>query len=548
MPVLRPSGTRTTTTKTGITYVQVTAEKVYDPIRKFNNDKRVTVGKMIDDKYMMPNDNFFTYFPDQITLIEAPDRSDVLKVGNHILFSSILKEMGIYDLMDEVYEDSSSLMKDVVSYMVVEETGVMQHFPDYGFDHPLFSEQIYSDSRISQMMRSLSISRHDLFLEKWNQMHNDVEDIYISYDSTNMNSAATGAQLLEFGHSKDEKSELPQINVSVGFDQTSLTPLFYELYPGSIIDNSQCEMMVDKVKRYGYKNIGFIIDRGYFSMDNINYFHDNDYDYIIMAKIDAKFVRKALQEAQYELRLGTRHYIESANLFGMTVKYPFNEKDIHDHYIHVYYDDIRGAYEREAMIKKFSAFDKNLDRLVDKKITRKVDVKKYEGYYILKFTDEYLQGYIRKEDKIREVIDKCGYFAIVTSKEMSAEEALNKYRHRDTSEKLFMVDKTFLESDTVRVYNDDSMESKQMLNFIGLILRNAIFKATKDLKEIDKKKYTVPSILREMEKIIITKDGKGKYSLRYALTKTQKAILSQFNITEKDFRNQAAEICKRYSD
>ena len=74
-----------------------------------------------------------------------------------------------------------------------------------------------------------------------------------------MNSAAEGIELLEFGHSKDGDSEYPQVNVSIAFDQDSATPLFYEMYPGSIVDNSQCRIMVEKAKRYGYTNVGFIL-------------------------------------------------------------------------------------------------------------------------------------------------------------------------------------------------------------------------------------------------------------------------------------------------
>ena len=46
---------------------------------------------------------------------------------------------------------------------------------------------------------------------------------------------------------------------------------FYETYPGSIVDISQLQLMLDKAAAYGYKNAGFILDRGYFSRENIRY-------------------------------------------------------------------------------------------------------------------------------------------------------------------------------------------------------------------------------------------------------------------------------------
>ena len=79
-----------------------------------------------------------------------------------------------------------------------------------------------------------------------------------------------------FGKAKDEKG-LPVFNLSIAMDKTNRVPLFYEEYPGSVTDVSQFTFMVDKVMEYGYKKIGFILDRGYFSKENIRYIDKNGY-------------------------------------------------------------------------------------------------------------------------------------------------------------------------------------------------------------------------------------------------------------------------------
>lgn len=55
-------------------------------------------------------------------------------------------------------------------------------------------------------------------------------------------------------------------------------------YPGSVTDVSQFTFMVDKVLEYGYKKIGFILERDYFSKENICYIDNNGYSFIIMCK------------------------------------------------------------------------------------------------------------------------------------------------------------------------------------------------------------------------------------------------------------------------
>lgn len=60
------------------------------------------------------------------------------------------------------------------------------------------------------------------------------EDIQ-SYDSTNKNCQAENIEMVEFGHAKDDK-ELPVFNYSIDYDTHNRKNLFYEQYPGSIVD------------------------------------------------------------------------------------------------------------------------------------------------------------------------------------------------------------------------------------------------------------------------------------------------------------------------
>ena len=131
---------------------------------------------------------------------------------------------------------------------------------------------------------------------------------------------------------------------------------------------------------------------------------------------------------------------------------------------------------------------------------------------------------------------------IITSKEMSASETLDMYRKRDSVEKIFRMLKTGLEYDTFRVHSQDSLESKTYVMFIASIVRNYIFQGLKKVseKEKDRKNYTVPAAISELEKITIVKNSKDVYIRRYGLTKKQKNILKQFGITES-YINQVAD-------
>ena len=145
-----------------------------------------------------------------------------------------------------------------------------QYYPDYAYNHPLLTEDmtIYSDSTVSRFLSSITSDDKVGFLNRWNASRNHRDQIYISYDSTNKNCQAGDIEMAEFGHPKDDQG-VPIFNYSIAYDVDNKEPLFYETYPGSIVDVSQLQFMLEKAKGYGYRKIGFILDRGYFSKKNI---------------------------------------------------------------------------------------------------------------------------------------------------------------------------------------------------------------------------------------------------------------------------------------
>ncbi len=67
-----------------------------------------------------------------------------------------------------------------------------------------------------------------------------VKRIYISYDSTNKNCQAGDLECVEIGHPKDGQWETGS-ELSIAYDHNNSEPLYYEEYPGSIVDVSQLQ-------------------------------------------------------------------------------------------------------------------------------------------------------------------------------------------------------------------------------------------------------------------------------------------------------------------
>ena len=196
------------------------------------------------------------------------------------------------------------------------------------------------------------------------------------------------------------------------------------------------------------------------------------------------------------------------------------------------------------MLEQFKGQEaKNIDKSFEKYFEL-IYHKAPDGKMTLQFVRE-------KQDVISREIKLCGYFCIVTSENMTAAEAITLYKSRDSSEKLFRGDKSYLGERSMRVYNDEPMHSKIFIEFVALIIRNKIYSCLVDqMKEIHKKKnyMTVPAAIKELDKIEIIRQSDGVYRLDHAITATQKDILQAFNLTAGMVKKETVELGKRLLD
>ena len=112
---------------------------------------------------------------------------------------------------------------------------------------------------------------------------------------------------------------------------------------------------------------------------------------------------------------------------------------------------------------------------------------------------------------------------------MTAQEAYKLYRGRDTSEKLFGADKTFLGSKSMRVHSSSALSTKILIEFIALIIRQRMFNLLKDemLKlPVRNNSMTVPAAIEELEKIGLVRVNNGRYQLDHAVTKRYERALA----------------------
>ena len=533
-------------------YVRYVVGRTYHPEKKYNVPDQRIIGKRSenDPEKMVPNENYVKYFGG----LEQPEersetcRSSCVRIGAFLVIRKILEDYRLPAVIEKYFGTrDGGLVADLVSYSIISENNAAQYYPAYAYNHPLFTEKmhIYSDTKVSDFLVSVTDDQRIGLVNEWNEARGHREKIYISYDSTNKNCQAGDIEFVEYGHPKDDKG-LPVFNYSIAYDTANKEPLFYEQYPGSIVDISQLQFMLEKAKGYGYKKVGFILDRGYFGKENIQYMDQCGYDFVIMIKGMGAFVKGLILGKRGSFENIREYSIRKYKVSGTTVKRSLYAGDGKERYFHIYYSDQKASAEHEQIEAKIDRMAKYLDKVKGKKVTIGDGFKQY--FYLETYEKDGTFLYAReKTDAVQQEINLCGYFVIITSKKMTAGEALELYKSRDASEKLFRGDKSYLGNKSLRVQSDEAAGAKILIEFIALIVRCRIYTLLKD--EMDKLKkspnyMTVPAAIRELEKIEMVRQTDGVYRMDHAVTATQKAILRAFDIDAEYVRREAGKLSK----
>ena len=538
--------------KSNVVYIEYEYDRVYDPSRKYTFPKRVTIGKLsdTDPEFMKPNQNFLKYFPDA----ELPEsknrtsRSSCLRVGAYFVLRKIIEECSLNDILGKYFGSRDiGLFLDLAVYSIIAENNAAQYYPDYTYNHPLFTEKMrqYSDSTVSDFLNSVTDDQSTGFLNTWNESRNYREKIYISYDSTNKNCQAGDIEMVEFGHPKVDVGE-PVFNYAVAYDTHNQEPLFYEKYPGSLNDISQLQFMLDKASGYGYKKIGFILDRGYFSCENIQYMDKCGYSFVIMVKGMSALVNELILENKGTFENKRINNIYEYGVYGKTIRHKLYASDKKERYFHLYHSISKESAERIEIENRINQMTQYLKKYQNK-------VKEFgpgfEKYFNLHY-DEKSQTFILPEERwsvVERELDLAGYFCIVTSEKMSAKEAIELYKSRDVSEKLFRGDKSYLGNKSIRVYSEESARAKIFVEFVAMIVRCKMYiKLKEEMKKLDKKLnyMTVPAAIKELEKIEMVRQLDNIYRLDHAVTANQKVILKAFGLDANSIKYFASELSK----
>jgi len=329
-----------------------------------------------------------------------------------------------------------------------------------------------------------------------------VDKEYWAYDITSISSYSEYIRQVQYGRNKENDS-LPQLNLALVFGETSNLPFYYRKLAGNIPDSKTVKNLLADLDVLGYSKVKLVMDRGFYSEDNINALFKNHLKFLISAKMSLAFVRKEL-DTIYDGFRSFEHYSEKYELYCHTIQAewqytqhrPYKGDTITESrriYLHYYYNIDKAADDEKAFDRRLMALRHEIES--GKRVPEHENL--YKKYFEVKTTPKWGAKVTVKEEVVKKAKRYFGFFALMTNETMDALTALGLYRNKDIVEKAFGNLKERLNMRRTLVSSEQNLDGKLFVEFIALIYLSYI---KKQMQETDLfKNYTLQGALDKLD-------------------------------------------------
>ena len=505
--------------RTGITYAYET-QYYWDKEKQQSRAKRVCVGK-VD-----PVTNEIIPTRGRSKKKETPSNRPVLKRGSrsfcetkHLyygatyLFDKLADELGLVADLKLCFPDSYKKLLSIAYYLILEDNNPLYRFEKWNHTHKHPYGADICSPRSSEFFSSITDEQINKFFRL--QGKRRVEDEYWAYDSTSISSYSETLAQVQYGKNKED-DKLPQLNLLLVFGEESGLPFYYRKLAGNIPDSKTVKHLLQDLDILGFGKTKFVMDRGFYSEDNINGLYREHVKFLVGVKLSLKFIKKNLDVIYDDIRMFT-NYDESIETYGYMVQTEWDYtqerpykgdviKDKRRIYIHYFYSIEKGAEDEQAFDKRIAGLCKEL--LEDKPVES--HRKAYEQFFEVKTTPKRGRQVYYKEDAIKEARKYLGYFALITNETMDAFTALHLYRMKDVVEKAFGNIKERLNMRRLLVSSEKGLDGKIFTEFVALILISHLDHKMKESGLYNN--YTMQSLLDKLDVLECFEDA--NHSLR----------------------------------
>ena len=503
--------------------------------QKRNRHKREYIGKLGQDGRFIPNKKYLARRNNAAEKGDAaPSASLACRAyyGATYLLDEISKITGIQEDLRACFPSSYKMLMSLAYYLVLESDSPLYRFPRWAHDHSHPWGEVLTSQRISEMLRDISESAKLSFFKR--QSRRRLEKEYLAYDTTSVSSYSDHIKAVRYGKNKDHDS-LPQVNMALIFGEESCLPVYYRVLPGNITDVMTIRKLIKDIDFLEIDKLKLVMDRGFYSADNINALYKGHHKFLIAIKSNNRFVCGLIEKAKGEMHDFAHYDAEHEVYYWESMEeWPYVQTDRHENvvleekrriYVHIYYNGQR-AEEEKRRFNKALATTEVVIRSGEELTGAQVSLR--EKYFMVKETPKRGVQIQYKNDAIQKLMGEFGYFALLSNDIKDPVSAIEVYRRKDMIEKAFDNLKERLEMKRTEVHSDHALAGKFFLQFLALIYISYIHKHMRDKNLYHN--YTMQSLLDSLD-VIERYDFDGKRYHCSEITEKQQNLFSCFGVS-----------------
>ena len=422
--------------------------------------------------------------------------------GATYLLDMIGAKLGVLEDLKRCFPDTYTQIASIAYYLVLEDRNPLYRFEKWSNLHKHPYGRAITSQRSSELFASITEEAKNAFFRA--QGTRRLEQEFWAYDITTISSHSECLRQVQNGWNK-EHDRLPQLNLALVFGEKTNLPFYYRKLAGNIPDSKTVKHLIAELDLLGFSKVKLVMDRGFFSADNINALMKDRLKFLISVKMSLSFVRSHLDTIYPGFR-SFESYNENYELYSRTIQttWPYTQyrpykgdtiTQARRVYLHYYFNIDRAAEDEKAFDRKLITLRQELESG-----TRVPEHERlYQKFFETKTTPRRGTRAIVREDAVGKAKRYHGFFALLTNETMDAVTALELYRNKDVVEKAFGNLKERLNLRRTLVSSEQSLDGKLFVEFVALIYLSYI---KKQMQSADLfKNYTLQSVLDTLDVI-----------------------------------------------
>jgi len=348
------------------------------------------------------------------------------------------------------------------------------------------------------------------------------------YDITSLSSYSQLINLLEYGYNRDGES-LPQINLSLILDKDKGIPVMYDIFPGSISDVSTLSGTLKKIEAHDIQNYVAVMDRGFFSLSNLQELMDNKISFVMAAKLQLNDLKQLMTEAQKDIdNVEYLHKFNKDPIFAKPITYNIGSIEVHGY---AYYNPKLEQTEKQTLLSRLYDIREELLKVRLKKKSNPYTVFKEKAHGFGNFFDWHVIDnrfdVAIKQNAVTQRMNKMGKYILFYSGNFDWMECISLYREREEIEKSFKALKNEIDLLPLNTHSEKTTRGFIFIAFLSLIIRTRLMNMMREAKLLDK--YSVELLLLQLEKLRKITLANGQIFVT-EMTKKQREILQGLNL------------------